>query len=134
MNKKIIGFNSIVQLFLSAISYLALAYHFETDEAIMEILANTDWTATLLRLCIYIIPSINLVSGMFGIIFSNKKLLAFVMLLEIWAGHLMIRYSGNNGIIAILGLLMFMLAIVDLLCLITYDPKKDKKKKQNKKK
>ena len=99
----------------------------------MEILANTDWTATLLRLCIYIIPSINLVNGMFGIIFSSKKLLAFVMLLEIWAGNLMIRYQGNNGIIGSLGYLMLAMAIVDLLCLITYDPRKDKQMKRSKK-
>ena len=126
MNKKIISFISIAQLFLAAISYLPLAYHFETD-ATMEILANTDWTATLLRLCIYIVPGINLINGMFGIIFSSKGLLAFVMLLEIWASDLMTRYQGNNGFMGLLGIIMFVFAIVDLICLITYKPKPKKK-------
>ncbi len=130
MNKKLIGFISILELFLAVIAYCAFAYFFETDPKIEMILANTDAQATLLRLCIYIVPGINLISGMFGIIFSSKRLLTFVMLLEILASYLTLSYTGNNSFMNVLGLIMLLLAILDLFCLIFYRPKK--KLKENK--
>ena len=127
MSKKIISYISIAELFMAFIAYFAFAYHFETDPKIMRILANTDATATLLRLCIYIVPGINLINGMFGIIFSSKGLLFFVMLLEILAGYLTLSYTGKSEFIRILGIVMIAMAVLDLLCLLLYRPKKKQK-------
>ena len=130
MNKKIIGSISITELFLAVITYFAFAYYFETDPKVEMILANTDAQATLLRLCIYIVPGINLISGMFGIIFSSKRLLSFVMLLEILASYLVLTYTGNNPFMNTLGIIMLVLAVLDLLCLIFYRPNKKEKNKK----
>ncbi len=124
MNKKIIGYISITELFLAVIAYIAFAYHFETDPKIMKILANTDATATLLRLCIYIVPGINLINGMFGIIFSHKGILFFVMLLEILASYLTLSYTGKSDFMNVLSIIMLVLAILDIICLIFYRSKK----------
>jgi hypothetical protein len=127
MSKKTIGYISILQLFMAVTAYFAFAYHFETDPVIMRILARTDATATLLRLCIYIVPGINLINCMFGIIFSSKGLLFFVMLLEILAGDLTMNYAGKNDFVYILGIIMIVMAVLDLLCLLLYKPKKKQK-------
>lgn len=127
MNKKIIGYISIAELFTAVIAYFAFAYHYETDPKIMNILANTDAQATLLRLCIYIVPGVNLINGMFGIIFSSKGLLFFVMLLEILAAHLTLSFTGKSDFMNVLGIVMIVLAILDIICLIFYKPKKKQK-------
>ncbi|MBR4461890.1 MAG: hypothetical protein IKS51_04850 [Erysipelotrichaceae bacterium] len=133
MSKKIISYISIAELFMAFIAYFAFAYHFETDPKIMRILANTDATATLLRLCIYIVPGINLINGMFGIIFSSKGLLFFVMLLEILAAYLTLSYTGKSDFMNVLGVIMIVLAILDIVCLIFHKPKKKEKTPKKKK-
>ena len=109
MVKKLINFLSILQIIIAIVMYFTIAYLFETDKIFTRILAHTDFEATILRLLIYIIPGINLISGFFGLVFNTTKLKIFIALLEILAGYLAIYYQGKSEFMYIMGIVMIVI-------------------------
>ncbi|MBQ1533637.1 MAG: hypothetical protein IIZ64_02340 [Erysipelotrichaceae bacterium] len=127
MMKKIAKFITIVELIIAVVMYFTVAYHFEHDAMIMKILPGTDFTATLLRLSIYIIPGINIICAFFGIVFSTRGLLSFVGVLEILAGVLTLYFKGKSLMMQNMGILMIVMGLVFIPCVLLY--RRDKKEK-----
>ncbi len=127
MMKKIAKFITIVELIVAVVMYFTVAYHFEHDAIIMKILPGTDFTATLLRLSIYIIPGINIICAFFGIVFSTRGLLSFVGVLEILAGVLTLYFKGKSLMMQNMGILMIVMGLVFIPCVLLY--RRDKKEK-----
>ena len=127
MMKKIAKFITIVELIVAVVMYFTVAYHFEHDAMIMKILPGTDFTATQLRLSIYIIPGINIICAFFGIVFSTRGLLSFVGVLEILAGVLTLYFKGKSLMMQNMGILMIVMGLVFIPCVLLY--RRDKKEK-----
>ena len=127
MMKKIAKFITVVELIVAVVMYFTVAYHFEHDAMIMKILPGTDFTATLLRLSIYIIPGINIICAFFGIVFSTRGLLSFVGVLEILAGVLTLYFKGKSLMMQNMGILMIVMGLVFIPCVLLY--RRDKKEK-----
>ncbi|MBR4470073.1 MAG: hypothetical protein IKS54_02000 [Erysipelotrichaceae bacterium] len=138
MNKKIARFISVAELIIAVIMYFAVAYQFDNDPVIMAILPDTDFEATLLRLSIYIIPGINIISGIFGITFNTKGILCFAGLLEILAGYLTLYFSGKSDLMNTMGIIMTVFGILYIICILTIRnknkvPKKKKERRSRRK-
>ena len=125
MSKKIVGFISACELVIAIIMYFAIAYHFDNDKIIMSILPYINFEATLLRLLIYIVPGINIISGLFGIVFSTKGLLVFMGLLEILAGSLTMYYKGKSDFMNIMAIIMIVLGILFIIFTLLSKTKKE---------
>ena len=94
----------------------------------MHILPHTDFEATLLRLSIYIIPGINIICGLYGIVFSTNGLLLFTGILEVLAGDLTLYYKGRNELLSALGILMIVLGFLTVLIVLIRRIQERKKK------
>ena len=118
MSRKIAGFISVCELIMAIVMYFAIAYHFDNDPSMLPILANINFEATLLRLMIYIVPGINIICGLFGIVFTAKGLLIFTELWEIAAGILVYLYRGQNAFIGAMAITMIVMGILFIICVI----------------
>ncbi|MBQ2658292.1 MAG: hypothetical protein IJF87_06980 [Erysipelotrichaceae bacterium] len=127
MMKKIAKLITVLELIVAVVMYFTVAYHFEHDAMIMKILPGTDFTATLLRLSIYIIPGINVICAFFGIVFSTRGLLSFIGVLEILAGVLTLYFKGNSLMMQNMGILMIAMGLIFIPCVLLY--KRNKKEK-----
>lgn len=125
--KKIAKLITVLELIVAVVMYFTVAYHFEHDAMIMKILPGTDFTATLLRLSIYIIPGINVICAFFGIVFSTRGLLSFIGVLEILAGVMTLYFKGNSLMMQNMGILMIAMGLIFIPCVLLY--KRDKKEK-----
>lgn len=125
--KKIAKLITVLELIVAVVMYFTVAYHFEHDAMIMKILPGTDFTATLLRLSIYIIPGINVICAFFGIVFSTRGLLSFIGVLEILAGVLTLYFKGNSLMMQNMGILMIAMGLIFIPCVLLY--KRNKKEK-----
>ena len=129
MRRNIVKGICIIELFIAVVMYFTVAYQFDHDLVINEMLPSTDFEATLLRLSIYIIPGLNIVAGVFGITFSTRGILVFAGLLEVLASFITMHYEGNNSFMHMMGILMLILGIVFILCILTIKDLNQKKKK-----
>ena len=132
MNKNIAKTISVLELIAAVIMYFAVAYQFDNDPVIMKILPYTDFEATLLRLSIYIIPGINIISGIFGITFNTKGILCFAGALELLAAYLTLYFKGKSDLMNVMGIVMIVFGVLFIICVLTLkDPQKEKKKKRS---
>ena len=130
MNKRILHIIAISELIIAIIMYFTVAYQFDNDRLIMRIMTHTDFEATLLRLSIYIIPGINIICGIFQIVFSTNGLLLFTGLLEILAGYMTMYYKGRSDMMFVMSIIMMALGgIVVITLLISMIVEKIKSKK-----
>ena len=119
---------SVLELILAVVMYIVIAYHFDSDRMIIRMLSQITFESTLLRLLIYIVPGINLICGLFHIVFSTKGILIFSSVLEIIAGLLTQYYQGRNNLMNILGYVMIVFGVISILCVLFI--RKNKKKKE----
>ncbi len=132
MNKTLAKNIPVLELIIAVIMYFAVAYQFDNDPDIMKILPNTDFEATLLRLSIYIIPGINIISGLFGMTFNTKGILCFSGVLELLAAHLTLYFKGKSDLMNVMGNVMIVLGVLFILCVLTMKkPEKRTKQRQN---
>lgn len=125
MNKKIAKIICISELFISIVMYFTIAYHFDNDPYILRIIPYTNFEATLLRLSIYIIPGLNILASLFGIVFSTKGILFLGASFEILGGILTLHYKGESVFMLIMGIIMLVCGIGFILCVLaTKDLKK----------
>ena len=128
MDRKILRTIALAELVIAFITYFTIAAHFDRDRIIMHILPHTDFEATLLRLSIYIIPGINIICGLYGIVFSTNGLLLFTGILEVLAGDLTLYYKGRNELLSALGILMIVLGFLTVLIVLIRRIQERKKK------
>lgn len=130
MNKRVLNIIALAELIIAIIMYFAIAYQFDNDRIIMRIMTHTDFEATLLRLSIYIIPGINIICGIFQIVFSTNGLILFTGLLEVLAGYMTLYYKGRSDMMFVMSIIMICLgAIVAIMSLIAMIIEKVKTKK-----
>lgn len=132
MGKKILNVISVLELILVVVMYIVIAYHFDNDRTIIRMLSQITFESTLLRLLIYIVPGINLICGLFHIVFSTKGILIFSSVLEIVAGLLTQYFQGRNDLMNILGYVMIVFGVISILCVL-FIRKNNKKKEPIKK-
>mgnify|MGYP003317411667 CR=1 FL=1 len=118
MGKKIVNFAGILQIILSIVAYFSMSYHFDNDKQIFALLANTDFIATMLRLSLYIIPGIHLLSGLYGLIFTNKKILFTICAFEMIASGLSFTFIGKSEYMFILSIVSCSIALIYLIGII----------------
>ena len=130
MNKRVLNIIALAELIIAIIMYFTIAYQFDNDRIIMRIMTHTDFEATLLRLSIYIIPGINIICGIFQIVFSTNGLILFTGLLEVLAGYMTLYYKGRSDMMFVMSIIMMCLgAIVAIMSLIAMVIEKIKTKK-----
>lgn len=130
MNKRVLNIIALAELIIAIIMYFTIAYQFDNDRIIMRIMTHTDFEATLLRLSIYIIPGINIICGIFQIVFSTNGLILFTGLLEVLAGYMTLYYKGRSDMMFVMSIIMICLgAIVAIMSLIAMIIEKVKTKK-----
>lgn len=130
MNKRVLNIIALAELIIAIIMYFTIAYQFDNDRIIMRIMTHTDFEATLLRLSIYIIPGINIICGIFQIVFSTNGLILFTGLLEVLAGYMTLYYKGRSDMMFVMSIIMMCLgAIVAIMSLIAMIIEKIKTKK-----
>ena len=118
MDRKILRTVAVFELVIAFIMYFAVAALFDQDGIIMHILPHTDFVATLLRLSIYIIPGINIICGLYGVVFSTNGLLVLTGVLEILAGDLTLYFKGRSDLMQTMGIVMIVLGTLTLLTVI----------------
>ena len=118
MDRKILKTIALAELVIAFITYFTIAAHFDQDRIIMHILPHTDFEATLLRLSIYIVPGINIICGLYGIVFSTNGLLLFTGILEILAGDLTLYFKGKNELMNVLGIIMIVLGALTIVAIL----------------
>lgn len=114
MKKKIVSSVSVVQILLAFVAYFAISKHFNDDEKIFSLLANTDFVATMLRLSIYIVPGVQLLSGLYGLTFKDKKVLYIVCICEIIVSLLSFTYVDNDKYMLLLSSFSLFISILYL--------------------
>ena len=119
MNKNVLKVIAISEFIIALIMYFLIAYQFDNDAFIQEIMPHTNLEATLLRLSIYIIPAISIISSIFKIVFSSKGILCFAALLQILAGILTLYFKGDNSFMNFMGILIIVLAILSIILSLT---------------
>lgn len=115
MNKKIIKVISILQIVLAIVAYFSITYHFNNDKSIFGLLANTDFVATMLRLSIYIVPGIHLLSGLYGLVFIDKKILLIISVVETISSALSFTFIGKSEYMLVLSIISIVLALIYLI-------------------
>ena len=130
MRRNIVKAICVAELLIAIVMYFVVAYQFDHDAIINDMLPSTDFEANLLRLSIYIIPGLNIVSGVFGITFCTRGILAFAGLLEVLAGFITLHYKGNNDFMNFMGYLMIVMGVIFIICILTIK-ELDIKKKNN---
>ncbi len=130
MRRNIVKTICVAELLIAIVMYFVVAYQFDHDAIINDMLPSTDFEANLLRLSIYIIPGLNIVSGVFGITFCTRGILVFAGLLEVLAGFITLHYKGNNDFMNFMGYLMIVMGVIFIICILTIR-ELDLKKKNN---
>lgn len=115
MNKKIIKVMSVLQIILSIVAYVSMVVHFDSDRKIFALLAHTDFVGTILRLALYIVPGIHLLSGLYGLVFSDKKILLIISIVEIISCGLTFTFIGKSSYMLILSIVSVVIAAIYLI-------------------
>ena len=102
MGKKLVRFASAGELILVFVYYLVIDYSYSNDETVMNILAMTGIVSTLMRLAIYVIPGMHLVTGLFGEVFYSRGLLCFVGLLSLLISLATFSFRGTSVFLSVL--------------------------------
>ena len=128
MRRKIVQSICVIELILAIVMYFTVAFHFENDAIINAILPSTDFEATVLRLSIYIIPGLNIVSGVFGITFATRGILFLAGILEILGGWMTLYFKGESVWMNISGWLQIAMGVIFIICILTIKELKVSKK------
>ena len=123
MNKKIIKVMAVLQMLLAIVAYISMGYHFDNDRKIYRLLANTDFVATILRLALYAVPGIHLLSGLYGLVFSDKGILTIIAIVETISCGLSFMYVGSSQYMLILSIISTLISLIYLISTFTMKQK-----------
>ena len=115
MGKRIVKVMAVLQLILCIVAYVSMSIHFNADIKIYSQLANTDFVATMLRLSLYIIPGVHLLSALYGLVFNDKKILLIICIVEIISCALTFTFIGSSQYMLTLSIVSTMIAVLYLV-------------------
>lgn len=104
MGKRIVKAMSIIQIVLVIVAYIAMSFHFVNDYSVFSMLADTDFVATALRVSLYAVPGMHLLSGLYGLVFSDKKILVVIGVAELISCGLSFTFVGHSQFMLILSI------------------------------
>lgn len=114
MNRKIIKAVSIGQFILCIVSYISMVIHFDADTQIFELLEKTDFVATALRLSLYIVPGIHLLSSLYGLVFDDRTALIIIGIIELINCCLTFTFVGSSTYMLMLSAVSTLLSLIYL--------------------
>lgn len=121
MSKKMIRISCIAEIILAIVIYFSINFSFAHDELIMALLKRTGFVSTLLRLTIFIIPGIHLIGGLFGLVFSAKRLLISMALIELISSICLLMFlQGESVFMLWLAVMAIIIAIIYLIGALTF--------------
>ena len=123
MNRKVIKAVSVIQIFLCIVSYISMSVHFNTDYKIYALLENTDFVGTILRLSLYIVPGIHLLSGLYGLVFKDKKILLIICIFEVISSALSFLFVSKSEYMLVLSIVALLLSLAYLASILTIKEK-----------
>ena len=123
MNRKVIKAVSVIQIFLCIVSYISMSVHFNTDYKIYALLENTDFVGTILRLSLYIVPGIHLLSGLYGLVFKDKKILLIICIFEVVSSALTFLFVSKSEYMLVLSIISLLLSLSYLTSILTIKEK-----------
>lgn len=112
MGRKIVKAMAILQMVLCLVAYFSMGYHFEHDASVFDMLANTDAIGTLLRLSLYAIPGIHLLSSLYGLVFEDKKILIIISIFELVSSGLTFTFVGSSVYMLVLSIITVLIAAI----------------------
>lgn len=119
MNKKIIKAMAILQMILCLVAYFSMSYHFNHDRVVYAMLEDTGFIATLLRLSLYIIPGIHLLSSLYGLVFDDKGMLILISIFELLACGLSFTFIGVSEYMLVLSIVSSSIALIYFIAVLT---------------
>lgn len=114
MGKKLVKAMSVLQIVLSIVAYISMSIHFNDDKLVFAMLAHTDVIGTLLRLSLYVIPGIHLLSGLYGLVFNDKNILLVIIIFELISCGLTFTFIGRSQYMLILSIVSCVIALIYL--------------------
>ena len=115
MNKKIIKVMSVLQILLSIVAYISMVVHFDSDRSVFAMLAHTDFVGTMLRLGLYIVPGIHLLSGLYGLVFSDRNILLVIGIVELISCSLTFTFIGKSTYMLVLSIVSVVISLIYLI-------------------
>lgn len=112
MGKRIVKVMSVLQIILCLVAYFSMSVHFDDDAIVFKMLENTDFLGTFLRLSLYLIPGVHLLSGLYGLVFNDKKILLGMSIVELINSGLMFVFIGRSEYMLILAIVASAIALL----------------------
>ena len=123
MGKRIIKVMSVLQIILCLVAYFSMSIHFDNDDLVFKMLENTDFIGTFLRLSLYLVPGVHLLSGLYGLVFSDKKILILMSIVELANSGLMFSFVGRSEYMLILSIVATSIAFIYFVGVLTIKEK-----------
>lgn len=127
MGKRIVKVMSVLQIILCLVAYFSMSIHFDNDDLVFKMLENTDFLGTFLRLSLYLIPGLHLLSGLYGLVFNDKKILIGMSIVELINSGLMFIFIGRSEYMLILAIAASVIAVLYFIGVLTTKYNYDKK-------
>lgn len=118
MGRKIVKAMSVLQIVLCFVAYISMSIHFNRDPIVFKMLENTDTLGTALRLALYAVPGIHLLSGLYGLVFTNKKALILINIVEIANCAITFSFIGKSVYMRVLSIVSICIAVVYFIATI----------------
>ncbi|MDO4198806.1 MAG: hypothetical protein Q4D13_07440 [Erysipelotrichaceae bacterium] len=118
--KKIMRITAILSAVLSIVLFLALSIQFDSDPLLFSMLENKDVISTLNRMMVYVIPGTCFIGSCFAFVFSTKKILIFMALIQIGSAVLLRNYTGVSVFMYALYIIYLVLSLLYLLGAVMY--------------
>ena len=115
MSRRIIKAMSVLQILLSIVAYISMSVHFVKDYTVFSMLADTGFVATTLRISLYAIPGIHLLSGLYGLVFTDSKILILIEIIELISCGSTFTFVGQSQYMLILSIVSCSIAVLYLL-------------------
>ena len=119
MGKRIVKVVSVIQIIICFVAYFSMSIHFDNDATVFKMLENTDLLGTFLRLSLYLIPGVHLLSGLYGLVFNDKKILMGMGIVEIINSGLMFIFIGQSSYMLTLSIICSVIALIYLVSVVS---------------
>lgn len=123
MGKRVVKVMSVLQIIICFVAYFSMSIHFDNDDLVFKMLENTDFLGTFLRLSLYLIPGVHLLSGLYGLVFNDKKILIGMGIVELINSGIMFIFVGRSDYMLILAIVTSVIALLYFIGVLTIKEK-----------
>ena len=123
MGKRVVKVMSVLQIIICFVAYFSMSIHFDNDDLVFKMLENTDFLGTFLRLSLYLIPGVHLLSGLYGLVFNDKKILIGMSIVELINSGIMFIFVGRSDYMLILAIVTSVIALLYFIGVLTIKEK-----------